>query len=245
MLSRIRWPIWGLLGLVALSAPLWGPLLLREVPWFRVRHVEVSGTRLLAPHAVLAASGIDRAQNVWDDDAGWESRLRAHPAIAAAEVTRRLPGTLRVRIEEKRPVAYVEAGTLEPATAAGEILPLDPTRAPVDLPIIRAAWANDQAAVRRILAEMGRLTELDPGLIADVSEVRPAKEGKGVLILSHPVAEIVIPPGSTAERLAQLRAVLADVERRLGGAARDSTAAPARVDLRYRDQIVVRLPSSV
>lgn len=240
MLSRMRWQIWGLLGVIALSSPVWGPHLLRELPGFGVRHVEVSGTRLLAPHAVLAASGIERGQNVWDDRAEWENRLRAHPAIADAAVQRRLPGTLRVRIEEKRPVAYVEMGTLEPATAAGEILPLDPTRAPVDLPIVRAGWKTDEGTARRLLREVGRLTELDPGLLAKVSEIRPAREGAGVLLLSHPLAEIVLPAGAGAERLAQLRAVLLDLERRP-----DPAAPAARVDLRYRDQIVVRLPSSV
>src|SRR5690606_25338782 len=129
------------LAATALSAPFWGPAALRRVGWFEVRRVEVSGTRLLAPHLVLAASGIRSGQSVWDDPQAWEEALRAHPAIADARVVRRLPQTLRVRVEEKRPVAFVEAGSLRPATASGEILPVDPARTPVDLPIVRGTWS--------------------------------------------------------------------------------------------------------
>lgn len=233
------------LAAAALSAPLWGPAGLRRVGAFQVKRVEVSGTRLLAPHAVLAASGIRAGQNVWDDAAGWEEALRAHPAVAEARVTRRLPGTLRVRVEEKRPVALVEAGALRPATAAGEVLPIDPSRSAVDLPILRGSWADagGREAARGLLTELGRLAELDPGLLAEVSEVRAGEEGAAVLVLSHRLAEIVVPAGLESGRLAQLRAVLGDLERR--GAPAEAPRPAARVDLRFRDQIVVRLSSSV
>lgn len=230
------------LAAAALSAPFWGPAALRRVGWFEVRRVEVSGTRLLAPHLVLAASGIRSGQSVWDDPQAWEEALRAHPAIADARVVRRLPQTLRVRVEEKRPVAFVEAGSLRPATASGEILPVDPARTPMDLPIVRGTWSDTarQRSARGLLSEMGRLGELDPGLLSEVSEVRAGEKGPEVLILSHRFGEIVLPAGIGSARLAELRAVLGDLERRLPADASDPAA---RVDLRYRDQIVVRLPS--
>ncbi len=229
------------LAAVGLSAPLWGAAALRHLRLFEVRRVEVSGTRLLAPHAVLAASGVRSGQNVWDDPAAWEASLRAHPAIAGAWVTRRLPRTLRVRVEEKRPVAFVEDGSLRPATASGELLPLDPARVAVDLPIVRGSWADGEGrkAARRLLAEAGRLAELDPGLLSEVSEVRAAEVGPEVLVLSHRLAEIVLPVGLESARLAELRAVLGDLERR------GTPGAGARVDLRFRDQIVVRLSTPV
>lgn len=240
-----RWFAIAALAATGLASPFWGPHLLRRIGWFEVRRVEVSGTRLLAPHVVLAASGIQQGSNVWDDPAAWESALRAHPAVAEARVTRRLPGTLRVRVREKRPVAFVEHGALRPATASGELLPIDPARAAVDLPIVRGAWTDsvEQRALRGLLGEMGRLTELDPGLLSEVSEVRAEGEGSQVLVLSHRLAEIVLPAGLDSGRLAQLRAVLGDLQRRFPHVGENGPA--ARVDLRFRDQIVVRLLSSV
>ncbi len=232
-------------GLAAAAAgaaafPLWGPRVLREVPLFDADRVEVAGTRLLAPHEVVAASGIRIGQSVWTDPAAWEAALRRHPVIARAEVERRLPATLRIRIAEKRPAAFVAAGTLRPATAGGEILPVDPARVTVDLPI--AGSAPDTAtrvrdrATLRLLAEASRLAEADPVLMARVSELRAGKDGTVRLVLAHPRAEVLLPAGAAEPRLTQLRTALADVARR---APRDGRT---QVDARFADQVVVRLP---
>ena len=235
----------GALGLALAASPFWGPRVLREMEWFRVRRVEISGTRLLAPHQVLAAAKIPAGENVWDDLGRLESAIAAHPAIASVNVSRVLPGTLRIRVEEKRPVAYVEAGALAPITARGELLPIDPTRARMDLPLIRGAWEKQPAALRRaLLAETERITQADPTLLAHVSEIRGQNGKLDVLVLSHPLAEILLPVGADIDRLAQLRAVLADLERRLPPDSLGRPAAAAHVDLRFQEQIVVRLPSS-
>ena len=227
---------------VAGSASLWGPPLLRRVDWFDVRRVEVSGSRLLAPHQVLALSGIRRGSSLWEDLEARERALAGHPAIAAARISRRPPHTLRVRVEEERPVALVEADALAPITASGDLFPVDPAEAPVDLPVIRGAWADmDVPLRRRVLAETDRLTRLDPALLAEVSEIRMADAGIPALILAHRRALIVLPVGAAPRRLAQLRAVLRDLEQD----AAPATPALPRVDLRYEEQVVVRLPSSV
>ena len=240
MKRRLAFALLGLTAAAAASSPLWGPPVLRQVPLFDADRVEVAGTRLLAPHEVVAASGIRIGQSVWTDPAAWEAALRRHPVIARAEVERRLPATLRIRIVEKRPTAFVAAGTLRPATAAGEILPVNPARVSVDLPI--AGSAPDTAtrvrdrATLRLLAEAGRLAEADPVLMARVSELRAEKGGAMRLVLAHPRAEVLLPAGAAEPRLTQLRAALADVARRLPQDGR------AQVDARFADQVVVRLP---
>jgi cell division protein FtsQ len=234
-------------AIVAASSPFWGPTVLRRTPGFGADHLEVSGTRLLAPHEVLTASGVKIGDNVWTDPAAWEAALRRHPVVADAEVTRRLPGTLRIRVTEKRPAALVQAGTLRPVTAEGEILPVDPARVPLDLPLLRAAVHPDAhgripaGPIRAMVAEAGRLGELDPALMARVSELRGDRDGSLRLVLSAPAAEVLLPPGADEFRLVRLRATLADLERRAPAA--DSTRhARARVDARWEDQIVVRMP---
>lgn len=241
-MRKLRWAALAAVAAVTLSAPVWAPHLLRRAEWFAVTRVEVSGNRFLPPHEVLGASGIRQGQNVWDDPARWVASLRAHPGIQQAQVTRRLPGTLRVRVEEKQPVAYVLDGALVPATAAGELFPLDPARSPVDLPIVRGAWPDTLPAgcTRALLREIGRLGEMDPGLLADVSEVRPG-EGAASLVLSHRLGEIVLPLGVSADRLTELQAVLQDLERRAGASGTDTAA---RVDVRFEAQIVVRTLTS-
>lgn len=247
MRTRLR-----LLALVALggcgfAAWLWGPAVIRDVEAFEVRSVEISGTSLLAPHEVLAASGIRQGQNLWDDRDVWERALRSHGTIASARVSRRLPATLRIRIQEKRPIAYVEAGALRLATAAGEILPVDPSRRPLDLPIVRADWSDSTGALaaRRLLGLAGRLERLDPALLAEISEIRATRRGGPGAVLVHPMGELVLPDAADAGRIAQLRAVLAHLRAQGLGADHQDHESPLRVDLRYDDQIVVRFPSAV
>lgn len=229
---------------VVLSAPLWGPRVLERTPWFGVRRVEVAGARMIAPHDVLAASGIRLGESVWREPDPWIAALRRHPGIEDARVVRRLPGTLRIEVAEKRPVGLVQAGALHPVTSRGEVLPVDPVRVPLDLPLIRAETGakgdSAGARVRALAAEVGRLGQLDPGLFARVSEV--SWEGKGTLLLtlSAPDARVLLPAGAGSGRLRQLRAALADVERRAAPAA--DGAGPVRIDLRFREQVVVRFP---
>ena len=223
---------------VGLAAPWWGPHVLRRFSVFSVRRVEVSGARLLAPHQVLAASGIRAGESLWGDAEAWEAALRQHPAVAEARVSRVLPGTLKIRVEEKQPVALVELGTLWPATAGGEVLPVDPARAKVDLPLVRGRPEQLDTATLALLAEAGRLQQLDPELMARVSEVRAGAGGGILLVLSRPYAVVALPRAAGQARLLELRAVLADVERRATPAARASS--PTMIDVRYAAQVIVR-----
>ncbi|HEX2094378.1 MAG TPA: FtsQ-type POTRA domain-containing protein [Longimicrobiaceae bacterium] len=231
-----------------LSAPLWGPRVLERAPWFRVARVEVSGVRMIAPHEVLAASGIRPGESVWRDPEPWRAALRLHPGVEDARVVRRLPVTLRIEVREKRPVGLVEAGTLHPVTAAGEVLPVDPARIPVDLPLLRVAPARGgrgaDAALRALAAEVGRLGDLDPGLVARVSEARWGGRGIVLLALSAPDVRVLLPAGAESTRLRQLRAALDEIERRLPpNADTAGIPEPVRVDLRFQDQVVVRFPT--
>jgi cell division protein FtsQ len=228
----------------AASLPFWGPRAGRRIDWFAAERVEVTGARLLAPHEVLRASGVTVGTNVWSDPAPFVAALRRNPVVADAEITRVLPRTLRIRVTEKAPAALVQAGTLRPATAEGEVLAVDPARAPVDLPLFTARVRLDRhgrvmdAETRAALAEAGRLGALEPGLMASVSEVRPLGRDGLRLILSAPAADVLVRDGISADAVVRLRAALDDVARR---AAADTLPQPRlEIDARFDDQVVVR-----
>ncbi len=226
------------LVVVLAAAPFWAPGALRQISWFEVDRVSISGVTLLDPYDVLVTSGITADDNVWDDLAHWEAALTRHAGIASAEIERHLPEALYIRIQEKLPVAYVEIGTLKAVTGSGEILPVDPTTTPVDLPIVRA---NSWEETLVLLAETERLSRLDPGLLSRVSEITFGTSGGLLLRLAIPRTEVVLPTGSDLYRLRQLQIVLADLDQRSAG----GEDVRHRVDLRFADQIVVRTLSSV
>jgi cell division septal protein FtsQ len=236
----------GSLAMLLLSSPVWGAHLGRKIDWLQVRQVEISGARLLAAAEVLEASGIREGQHLLDERERWEAALREHPVIAEAAITRRFPHTLRIRVVEESPVALLADGTLRFATAAGAVLPVDAHTVALDLPVVHASMKDSVAVerARRTLVETDRLTRLAPELLREVSEIRMLSSGGEALVLAHRAAEIILPFGASAVRLAELGSVLAELERR--GVAPGQGPRPRRyqVDLRFAEQVVVRPASS-
>lgn len=207
---------------------------------FRVTDVEVSGTESLVRGDILALMDVTRQSSVWTDTETWEGRLEAHPLLKSAEVQRRIPGTLLVRVVERRPVALAPTPTLEPVDEDGVILPMDPSHRKLDLPILdtprlpapgsRLLPSHD----RRLAAEVARITAADTAFLQMVSEVALQPDGSVLARWSEPQVDILLAPGAPARRLREALNVLADA---LG---RDPEQAPTVIDLRFADQVVVR-----
>ena len=88
-------------GLVANAVP----NLLQRLDYFRVRRVEIAGLQYLAPGKVIGALGLESDATVFDDLVASARQLAALPGVRSAEVERRLPGTLEIRVVEALPVA--------------------------------------------------------------------------------------------------------------------------------------------
>jgi cell division protein FtsQ len=85
-------------------------------PLFALRHVDVRGESRRSATDVLALAEIPQGANVlWLDTSAVADRLESDPWIARANVTRSLPWTLQISVEERRPIAVVteaDAATL-------------------------------------------------------------------------------------------------------------------------------------
>lgn len=227
-------------GVTALAADL--PRLLRRVEFFRVQRVEVVGTRYMAPHDVLALSGITSASNLFDDADAWRAALEAHPLVAAVRVERDLPSTVVLHVTEAEPVAFVRTPALLPVDASGRVLPIDPTERSLDLPVLAAASRigedgriADPAALV-LLATLNAVRRAEPILAAAVSEVAPAADGAVRLVLGEPAhVEVLLPAEPGGLRLRQLGLAIADLR------ARQELARVKRIDARFHDQVVVTL----
>jgi cell division protein FtsQ len=127
-----------LLGAVGLCAAAWlgAPPLLRELEFFRVRRVEISGLQYLEPSKVIAALRLSPKASVFDDPAPLARRIQALPGVTSAEVGRQVPGTLLLEINEAVPVALTARGdALAMVDSAGRVLPFDPVASAPDLPL--------------------------------------------------------------------------------------------------------------
>ena len=218
----------GVLAAGLLATPLWGPRVLARLDFFRVRRVEVLGLRFTPPGEVLQRLHVDTMNSVWEPLEPLVARVASHPQVERVVVSRRLPGTLVVEVTERRPVALVPGGvTLHAVDERGVRLPLEPSRTPVDAPIVTTAPRD--TAVYHLLGAMQRDA---PRLYARVSAVRPAGGGEMLLQLTDlPVRTMTT---VTLARLGDIEPVERDLARRQLRA--------AELDLRYRDQVIVRLP---
>ncbi len=230
--GRSRARRWGwrvLLGLAlaaVVAVPWWGRAALQQLDFFQVRAVEVQGARYLDPAAVVQRLNVDTLDSVWDELAPLALRLRTDPLIEDVSVVRRLPGTLVVRLTERTPVAFVATGNgLQLRDAGGNLLPIDPNRTPVDLPVL----ATPDTAVLRLL---GELRSAQPEFYARLSEVQHA--GPHELIFRLYTLTVRTSTDVDAQRFGDLKLVEDDL------AQREQRA--VELDLRFRDQVIARLP---
>jgi cell division protein FtsQ len=225
---RWRWVLLAIGILLLATSPLWGARVLRQLAFFRVRRVEILGARYTAPAELLERLRVDTTHSVWDPVAPLEARLRSHAQIESVTVTRKLPGTLVVQVTERHPVALVSGpGGLRAVDERGRRLPLDPSRTPVDAPIVTAAPRD--TIVYHLLGDMQREA---PVLYARLSSIRASGADEIVLqIADLPVRAMT---NVTVARLGDIEPVERDLMRRQLRA--------SELDLRYRDQVIARLP---
>ena len=218
------------------------PELLSRLELFRVEAFKLEGARYLDGTAVQQLLSLDDDASVWDDPRLLEERLEAHVLVEEATIRHRLPETLIVEIRERHPIALVATPALEPVDADGKPLPIDPAAHRLDLPILRLGRSMARGGalltpgqVRTMASELERLSQLDPEFVRSVSELVWEARGAILARLAEPSFEVRFRPPLAAQRLRQGLAVFADAMARAPG------VVPTTVDLRFVDQVVVKL----
>jgi cell division septal protein FtsQ len=245
--ERLKKPGWKILGALFLLALLmtgaWGARQgARSMAFFRVRDVEVRGTRYLDPAEVVSRLQIDTLISLWDDLEPFAAKVRAHPQIAHVSISRKMPGTVVVTVTENLPVALVQSATgLLPFDSLGRRLPIDPARVGLDLPIVATA---DPVLLKLV----GAIRAQQPVVFSRLEEAARVGKDEILLTLARSSEAIAVSGDSTqqqktlrvrvhvglsVERLADIFPVENDLARR--------HARIAELDLRYRDQVIARI----
>ena len=241
MPKLVRVALWGVAAGGVALAVVWLPDALAELEVFRAREYRVAGARLLDDEQVLAAAAIPPFISVFDDLTEIEQRLEHHPLIRSARVTPKLPKTLVVTIEERVPVGFVAGPVLEPVDRDGQVLPLDPVRHRLDLPVLFRAGdggALSPSQLQVLAMEVDRLGADDPTFLAAVSEIAIDDRGDATAMVSGDLLFRFRPPLSH-RRLRDGLTVLEDA------VLRQPDRRASVLDLRFEDQVVVRYEDQV
>lgn len=219
---------------------------LRTAPLFAVRTVEVQGARRLSRATVLAAAGIEPGANLLAlDREAIEDRVEALPGVRLARVVRRLPNRVAVVLEEREPYTLVNVAGGSPESrlhwidAVGHLVGPGGRPGVPPLPILSGveppAPEVDRPVGDRLGAGLALLRAVQRAgsrVSARISEIDVSHPNDPVLFTVDG-AEVWVGPDAWDERLARLDAVLGELDGRGEGV--------EGVDLRFRDQVVLRL----
>ncbi len=148
--------------------------------YLALRKIQVSGNRHLSREEIIRAAGLKTGANLLSVNLVLiRKQLLANPWIAAAQVSRLVPDTLRITVREHRPLAVAELGTRYLLDRQGKIFkrwqPGDPEHLPVitgldltDIGVGQSPASPIMRAVRQALLAAERTKCLPLSAIARV-----------------------------------------------------------------------------
>lgn len=200
-------------------------------PGFTVADIQVEGREYTPREIFDQALGVRRGDaTLGFDPAAARARLEASAWIASAHVERRLPGTIIVRITERRAFAvWQRDGRFSIIDREGTLMQSDNLGAFGPLPLVVGAGANEAAA------GIIDLLRAQPGIAGRVEAAVRVSERRWNLKLTNG-PEILLPEGHEAAAIARLA--------ELQGRERLLDRPLAAIDMRLPDRLVLRPQTS-
>ena len=237
-----------LAAIAAALAVAWGVVRYAvTTPRFRVTAFEIEGARRLTQPELGKLMGVELGTNIFKVDAAEaERRLLENPWIREVKVTRRLPGTLRIELEERNAAALASiADQLYLVTRAGEPFKRLAAQDPYDLPIVTGISAENLVRdrpreVERIalgLEVLRHYERISMSRIHAAQEVHVAPGGDVVLTVGKSAITLELGSGPFRSKLLMAERVIGRLARkgRLPGIVfLDNRAHPERVVVRMR-----------
>jgi cell division protein FtsQ len=210
----------------------------------KVRRVEVRGNRLVETNEVLQLAQVAVGTPLYEADlTAIQRNVASHHYVKDATVERDLPGTVRVTVHERVPIAIVTRSETVYLDEDGVVLPRSIAKTLFDLPVISGIPAAQamplgsratQDDIAQALEILTALRLLDRDLSHAISEVRLRDGHDIVLFTAEGGVPIIFGRGETASKLVRLETFWKTVVRTRG------PQALQYVDLRYDDQVVAR-----
>lgn len=205
----------------------------------RVERVDVRGARLLSTEEVMAQARVAPRMSFGSIDlADVRARLLAHPLVHGAAIVRER-NTLILNVTERVPAARVMlGGAMRLVDVDGTLFPLRPVNALLDLPLICGVAIGDSLDGPALHDALALLKAADgrDGLCGLISTVRRTSDGTFWMETTGDAVPVRVGTAADAsQKFGLLQSFLPQLMRPRAGQGRAEY-----VDLRFRDQVVVR-----
>jgi cell division protein FtsQ len=216
-------------------------------PRFAVKTVTVDGAQRILPQDVARAGGIVVGNNVFSLDLDEVQRkIEAEPWVASATVTRKLPGSVFVRVVEREAKALVLIEEkLYLVSHHGEIFKERGADDPIDLPLCTGIRSEDVVSDRegvegRLLRALDVIEDLGKTSLGQrhpVQEVFLERDGSVRVIVGRDAVALHLGHPPFRPKLEQAERVFVELSKRKAQASivfLDNDANPERVVVRMR-----------
>ncbi|MBI3587289.1 MAG: FtsQ-type POTRA domain-containing protein [Ignavibacteriales bacterium] len=228
-----------LLGLIALvvSANLWKSSL-------KVKRFTIEGNRIVEANEISQLINVKRGVQIHDVDLMTVRKdILTHHFIKEVSVERDLPGTLKIVVTERVPLAIVNSGDMLYLDQDGVVLPHSISKELFDLPVLSGFGQSNElkpgttirnADVQEALKIFAASKFVSNELYHLISEIRLRDGGDIMLYAAENGVPIIFGRGEIASKLVRLEAFWNDIVREKG------SQSLQYIDLRFDEQVVVK-----
>lgn len=239
--ERIRWTGVAVMLTVVVLLVIGGNLWKSNL---RVKRVTVAGAVNVETNQIIQLAEIPKGTPLYDVDLTRVQRnVQSHYFIRRATVERDLSGGIKITIEERTPLAVIVGSPLWYIDDRGVILPSAIAKAVYDLPVLAGLPAGTRLSagatigkddVQEALMVLNVLKRINREMFHRISEIRVRNGGDMILTSAESGVPIIFGRGDIADKVARLEAFWSSEVLERG------TKDLEYIDLRYRDQVVVR-----
>jgi cell division protein FtsQ len=207
--------------------------ILRNSNVFILHNVQVSGATKTDPEEIKKLIYDSQSNALKVDLRQIKLRLESHPWIQNAILWRELPGTIRVHILERKPVAIISAGNLYLVDSAGHVIEtLGRATEYSGLPVITGITeASNEARIRASL-EFVEAVSQDPEIFRQISEFHYYDSHNTIVYLNGYSFGLLVSKDGILPMIKKFASYSTFMK--------DHFSAQKLIDLRYEGQIIVK-----
>lgn len=229
----------GLLALAGYGVYRGSNYLMYRSTLFRAETVHITGNRFIDTQEIRKVAKIDTTQMMYHINLEeLNERLLKNAYFRGVSVSRVLPATILINVQERQPVFYLADKSLYMVDEEGVILKKLPTMPMSKYPLVTGITARelakDSLALQEVLGLVQKIKEVDRNLFSFISEINLGKNREPELVLVKGAARVKIGREKHYQRLYLLSQLL-EKEPVVG-----RLPTIRQIDLTFEERIVLR-----